>query len=121
MRIRELQADEVVFLVNCEEEHLPIKGNASAIDEETDAANEKWIIDQLNAGNEWAWCCVKVTATWRGFEGADYLGGCSYLSYEDFLKNGAYEDMKAEALHDLNAQIANQITILKELETSKEP
>jgi hypothetical protein len=97
---------DVEFTIECEPEHIPVKGNCSAIDDETDAAQEKWVYDQLDSGNEWAWCCVKVTAQWKNYKGVDYLGCCSYLSEQDFIQGGYFEDMKAQALADLNASIA---------------
>jgi hypothetical protein len=32
----------------------------------------------------WAWCCVKTTVSLGDIEESTYLGGCSYLSLEDF-------------------------------------
>lgn len=93
--------NQVEFTLSCEPEHIPIEGNCSAIDEETDKANEQMIREQLENGNEWAWCSVKVTARYKGVEGVDYLGGCSYKSKEDFMKDGYYLDMKKVAFADL--------------------
>ncbi len=76
----------------CEPEDLDIEGNCSAIDPQTDREQEKWIHDQLDAGNEWAWCHAVVTVTYDGFEGSDGLGGCSYLSEADFRTPGGYFD-----------------------------
>ncbi len=98
---------QVEFTLECMPEDLQIHGNASAIDEDTDNEIEQMIIDQLNDGNEWAWCCVKMTASWKGIEGTDYLGGCSYKSEEDFKKYGYYEDMKLQAYNDLIEQLKN--------------
>ncbi len=92
---------QVEFTLECQPEDMQIKGNASAIDEDTDNEVEQYIIDELNSGNEWAWCCVKVTASYKGREGTDYLGGCSYKSEEDFKKDGYWEDMKKQAFDDL--------------------
>lgn len=90
----------ITYTLECLPEDINIKGNCSAIDEETDRETEQWIIRELRAGNEWAWCCAKVTCTieFNGhtFVGQDVLGCCSYKSKEDF-KQSCYEDMKAEA------------------------
>lgn len=107
---RLLTPEEVVFTVEAQPEHTQIKGNCSAIDPETDVETEKWIVDQLNEGNEWAWCCVKVSALWRGLEGTAYLGCCSYASKADFMQpDGYYDDLKADALADLQQQIDSVI------------
>jgi len=114
--VRKLTADEVEFSLECHPEDIPIEGNASAIDEETDAETEGWIRDQLEAGNEWAWCRVRVVARWDGFEGDDWLGGCSYRSEADFRQPGGYfDDMKAIALDQLNQVIAQTANTLEQL------
>jgi hypothetical protein len=50
---------------------------------------------------------VRLTARWAGYEGYDYLGGCSYGSEEQFKHpDGYYPDMKARALENLNEIVA---------------
>lgn len=101
--IRELQPHEVTFTTTCEPEHSSIHGNASAIDPDTDRDIETLINRELENGNEWAWSTVNVIARWGPFEGNAYCGGCSYASKEDFIETSMYyEDMKKEALDDLN-------------------
>jgi hypothetical protein len=116
VQLRELTADEVEFILECEPEDTPIEGNASAIDPETDARIEKWIRDQLDSGNEWAWCAVTVTARWKDFVGMNHLGCCSYRSREDFMACGYFDDLKEVALADLNDAVARCATELEELE-----
>ena len=72
----------------------------------------EWIRQQLEAGNEWAWCQVQVKATWTDpetdeeYEGSDYLGGCSYESEESFKQPGGYyDDMKDSAYEELLGDI----------------
>lgn len=101
------EGDDVFFTIEAIPEEIPIRGNASAIDEVTDAACERWILEQLEAGNLWAWATVIVRARWNGFEGRDVLGCCSYESEEAFIEGGYFEDMKRVALDDLNCQIAH--------------
>jgi hypothetical protein len=104
--MKPLTESEVTFTVECEPESDSIEGNASAIDPETDAATEAWILGQLGSGNEWAWCTVRVRAEWRGMHGDAYLGQCSYEGREQFMADGYYDDMRAEALASLNEQVA---------------
>lgn len=113
---RELTEEEVEFTVECLTEDVDYHGNCSAIDEETDRAAEEWIAEQLEQGNEWAWCMVRVTAKWEDFVGTAYLGGCSYEDEESFKEGGYYDDLRAEALNDLNQQIADTADKLKALE-----
>lgn len=98
------------IIVECLPEDLQIKGNASAIDDETDAQVEREILEQLDSGNEWAWCCIKVTLKWKGFEGTDYLGACSYKSKKDFIEaNDYFPDMVSRAFDELVAKIESDI------------
>jgi hypothetical protein len=89
----------IEYTVECLPEHTPIQGNAMASgDDELDHKVERDILADLQAGNPWAWCCVKVTAAFRGLEETDYLGCCSYESEEGFREPGGYfDDMKATA------------------------
>ena len=105
--VRPLTESEVEFVVECIPEDGHVRGNACAIDEETDALVEADIRAQLARGNEWAWCVVRVTARWMGYEGHDYLGGCSYGSEAEFTReDGYYQDMRARALDVLNEVVA---------------
>ncbi len=104
--IRELTGCEVAFRLTCVPEDTPIEGNCSAIDDDIDRETADWIRAQLDGGNEWAWCLAFVEAEWNGFIGRDSLGGCSYRSEADFRTGPYFEDMKAEALADLNRQVA---------------
>lgn len=105
---KQLTEDDVVFTITAEPEDVPVRGNAIASgDDEYDREVEDKILDDLT-WNEWAWCCVKVTARLKGtaLEGTDYLGCCSYSGVEEFCKPGGYyEDMKDRALEDLQQQL----------------
>ena len=112
MKLRKLTEKDVTFTIECLEEDLPIEGNAMASgDDEFDRGVCRDIQRALDRGNLWAWCCVKVTATYRApngqtFRGTDYLGACSYESDKDFVRcNDSCADMKDRALDDLNESI----------------
>ena len=81
-------------------EDIPVEGNASAIDPETDKETEAWIKDQLDYGNLFAWCRVKVSAHALGHEGVDHLGACSYES-KDAIERDLIPEMKENAFDDL--------------------
>lgn len=70
-------------------------------EEDLDPRAARWVRKQLDSGNDWAWCVVKVTASYKGFEGTDYLGASSYKSEKDFKRGGYYEDMQQRALESL--------------------
>lgn len=100
---------KVEFAVYCEPEQEPYVGNCSAVDAKTDAAQEQLIRRQLEVGNEWAWCMVIVECTHPAcpaIKGNAILGSCSYSSSKDFVENsGYYDDMRQEALDDLERQL----------------
>lgn len=98
---REKLAKLAVITITTEPETEPVRGNASAIDPVTDKETEDWIFSELESGNEWAWCMVRVRATLGAFHANQYLGACSYKSEADFKTGGYFEDMVNEALDDL--------------------
>jgi hypothetical protein len=114
--LRELTENEVEFSVECLREDMQIEGNAMASgDDAFDKRVEEQIREDLE-WNEWAWCTVRVVARWEGFEGDDYLGGCSYKSEEDFCTpDGYFPDMKTRALEALNEEVARSHAITSKL------
>ena len=104
LKTRILRPDEVVFRLDVAPEDEPLDGNLCAHEEDHECS--EWTRKQLEQGNVWAWCRVTVTASWRGLVGRDSLGCCNYKSQEDFMQEGGYyQDMRYEALADLQAQI----------------
>lgn len=84
----------------------PIEGNALASgDDAEDRAQEQWIHDQLESGNEYAWCWVSLKVTWREFEANDSLGCVSCASKADFEKS-FLADMKNDLLIRLASNIS---------------
>lgn len=109
MTVKRLLVEALVkaatFEIDCEPEDVSIEGNCSAIDPVTDRETAEWIRSELDSGNVWAWCYVRVRATFRRFTGSDTLGCCSYRSQADFKLCGYYADMQREAC----AQIASML------------
>lgn len=107
VKARKIQASEVEFMIECLPEYEPVIGNALASgNDKEDRECEDQIIADLESGNEWAWCRVKVTARLGSLVGVDYLGCCSYSSQADFSHPEGYlPQMKDEALADLQDQI----------------
>lgn len=73
-------------------------------DDFSDENARKWIATELAAGNQWAWCCARVTATYAGKTGLAVLGGCSYESRDSF-ECGELATLTEEALDDLWTQL----------------
>lgn len=97
---------EVLFEALPEEERPD--GNFS---EESDV---EWVKKQLDEGNEAAWFTARVTVTdpETNEVGIDYLGACSYKSFDDFLsKDSMYlEDMIEVAKKELEGKIKTVAT-----------
>ena len=88
------------------------EGHFASGDDDYDRETVQYIRDELEAGNDWAWCSVRVACTIPGYdvEGVDWLGGCSYKDKEDFCQEGGYyEDMKSEARAAIISEIADEI------------
>jgi len=88
-------------------------------DDAVDAEAEKWVEDQLAAGNDWAWCTATLIATYKSFEGRENLGCCSYESEETFKACPYYQGLIEGALEDLNNNIAEHFENLKDLIQTK--
>lgn len=97
---------EATITVRALPEDIPIEGNCSAISEKVDAENED-TVRRLAEYSVWGWCCIFVTASWRGLSGQDILGCCSYKSEEDFKRDDYYTDMVDVALSDLAVVVVN--------------
>lgn len=100
---------DLIVTLDTRPEDMPVEGNASAWGDGTDEPYWAEIRDRLDAGDEWAWCIVKVTVTDGTVSGHDYLGGCCYRDAADFMQEGghfrqmveeAYESYKANAASD---------------------
>lgn len=106
-KAKKLKLSDVHFEVEAKPEHMAVRGNALASgDDKEDRECEDAIIADLESGNEWAWCCVKVTGTFHALEAFTYLGGCSYANKADFCADDGYlPSMKDEVLEDLQKQI----------------
>ena len=71
-----------------------------------DPSVEQEIIERVNSGDVWAWCCVQVTASFKGVDCDTYLGHCTYSGQDDFTDNsGYYDDMLEEVISDLYDKI----------------
>lgn len=121
MKIRKLTEADVTFTVRAEPEHEHPKDYFASGDDEIDKLDVINTLDDLNRGNEWAWCTAVVTATWESksgtFTGTAALGCCNYASEEQFRSDAAtMASMEAQALSDLNRTVAKMADALRELE-----
>lgn len=115
--MRKLTAADVTFYVQIEPEDIEPEGNAIVSgDDDFDKEVIDGINERLRDGDLWAWGCVKVGARWKDWTGVAYLGCCSYENEEGFKKDGYFEQMKKEALDDLNSTVAKVFESVKELQ-----
>jgi len=121
---------KVEITIEAMPEDTPIRGNCMASgDSDFDERVALSIEEKLEAGNVWAWCQVKMTAKWAGFEGTEFLGCCSYNDAEDFKNcGGYYVAMRSQALEEMVAQMettqsalatANKSGLLSELRADR--
>lgn len=100
-----------------EEEDVPVRGNAMASgDDDYDRKIENELLEQLERGNLNAWFCAKVTATYDNFHGVDYLGCCSWDSFEAFQKDAYYDSMVSQAIENLADEILQRKFDLDKIE-----
>ena len=95
----------ITYTLECRPEDDGPEGHFASGSDADDAETLRWIREQLDSGNDWAWCCVRVVATvdfdGEAFQGNTFLGGCSYLSEDDFKEGCYYADLCEEAREDL--------------------
>lgn len=111
--------ERIKYTVECLPEDEPVRGNAMLSgDADVDKECEDKILADLE-WNQWAWCCVEVTAEWRGLKERVYLGCSSYANEEDFKKD-QYESMCAEAREGLLKRVRDIIDAAAELQAIEE-
>lgn len=91
--------------VICHSEETPVEGNALASgDDAEDTKAEQYIRDQLESGNDWAWCTVEIQGDYLGLSASQHLGCCSYKNRLDFEESGYFRDMKLEVAQEIQEQ-----------------
>lgn len=104
MTMRSLRPEEVTFsVVLADEDHQP-------------SETEPELIQYLADNPKYGWYYVEVRATWNEWVGIMGIGECVCLDADEFKsKSGYYEDMRKEALYDLNLQLQDAFEKLKPL------
>lgn len=96
-----------------EQDDDPVRGNFELEDGSPDLEIETSILARLDAHDVWAWCGVKVHAEQDGFVGeSSSVWGCCYEDERDFREqSGYFEDLRDEALADLQEQQRYSVTL----------
>lgn len=104
----------IEYRIECLPEDTEIRGNLiESDDKEADREDENKVIEDLNNGNQWAWCIVRVIASVPSIPELtcdDYLGACSYQSEKDFKDGGYYDDM----CNQTKAELVKRLREIKE-------
>ena len=127
--LRQLTLAEVEIDISLEPEDIPVEGNLIASgDDEADAADNAAVLERLEQGDESAWCCMVVTASWTSAAGDEYcgratLGCCNFApgSGRETAKQSeelaALYGMQEEALAELNERLADVVNSAANLGT----
>lgn len=119
MNPRKLTASEVTFTITTEPDNDSSPHDSLNSGDPDYAEADKRLADDIcerfNRGDTDAWCGVIVKATWEGLTGRDSIWGCSLDS--KYTAEVVVEEygMKANALDDLNAQLAAMANTLGKL------
>lgn len=71
-----------------------------------ESAEEKEELLHKIENGQLLWFVAKVTASKAGVElGVDYLGGCCNKNMKEFIADGYYADMKAEAIYEAHLKL----------------
>lgn len=105
--MKQLKLDDITWTIEALPEDSSVRGNVCASgDEDVDRQLENEVLEDINSGNEWAWCIVKVSGEWNNLKGVDYMGSCSYKSKQDFIENsGYYDDMRKAVLEEIQGKL----------------
>lgn len=100
-----IDPNKVEFSIKVLPEEQSPDGFFASGDDEQDRKDVAWINDQLDRGNQWAWCIVTVTGKYGPLTARDSLFGCSYRDEADFISGGYYDDMKQQVAGKLESQL----------------
>jgi hypothetical protein len=117
LTLKPLTAAEVKIEVKVEPEtDIGLEGNVMVSgDDAADKAAEQSLRERLDRGDELAWCCVIVEASWQGYKGFDSLGGVTLDNSEADLESLVTEHgMRDSALEALNKAVTASFETLKE-------
>lgn len=86
---RRFDPERVSFELVCERDDIEPRGNCCGCDDGCGCLET--IYDRLDRGDVWAWCWVKITATYEDEELGelacdDSLGGCNFKDEADFMQ-----------------------------------
>lgn len=97
--------DLIEFKMAAHPEDMPIRGNLIASgDDAEDKRQEDAVIEDLENGNEWAWCVIEVKGEYLGLSASEFLGGCCYDSEDDAYASGVFDELKEQVAEQIYEQ-----------------
>jgi len=113
-KLRKYVEENITFEIECLPEHMHPEGMAICSgDEDYDRQVVAKILEDLENGNEWSWCVVKVSGSVNGVSSEEYLGGCSYESQESFENDLYCEDMKSSVIDEITKELLENYETVK--------
>ncbi len=115
-KIKEYVQNNIDLKIECLEEETCVRGNVCASgDDDFDREEENKIIEELESGNPWAWCIVKVSGSCNGIYAEDYLGGCSYEDQESFERNLYFDVMRDSVINQITEELLKNYEFVKNI------
>src|SRR5258708_9659904 len=94
-RMKHPDLKDVDFIIElCPELTTPSENVVPIFSKLKDKKTLEWVKREMAKCNLWAWCKIKVWATWKDFRGIDVFSCCRFLNRENFLKSEHYPRMK---------------------------
>jgi hypothetical protein len=110
---------EITYKIEVEQDDTRIRGNLCCTDDdEQDTKEENEVFRRLDNGDIYAWCLIKVTATFGRFSHSDYLVGNSLKDGSEVEEQVEFHGMKQEARLGLIKEIKQASTECSEFLSS---
>jgi hypothetical protein len=114
MDLSKIDVTKIDVAIECLEEDTLPHGYFATGDEAIDKKLADGILEDLQS-NPWAWCIVRVVATYQEFEGSSSLGACNYSGEESFKSSVYYPELVEQAIENLVTQLQKAENALDEL------
>jgi len=114
VKLKPLSSTEVAMFVQLLPDPRPpcVQSREGVLDIEFN----KHLSKRLAAGDQWAWCAVRIRLSWGEWEGWAYRDGLQYEDQDDFLRGWEAEEMLLEALRELNARVSHAYSLIQDRE-----
>lgn len=105
---KKILPEDVKYTIRCIPRELSI-GDVAGF---SDKAPPEWIQQELDFGNQWAWCDVEVTAKWNGFFVTFTKGPYNLDDWQQFIDDH-FDEAKKATFNNLEIEIKSIIERLE--------